>query len=116
MKTPEPKFNLKEPKAKKPTLIIMVVRFDNQRLSYCTGEQINPAYNLMSLYKHVTTQTQSQQRLHTIRINCFAVGSWIVKQGNKKILKLAVRMEKRAWMDGLLKLARDVTIPLSLKT
>jgi hypothetical protein len=77
---------------------------------------VTVAYNLMSLYKHVTTQTQSQQRLHTIRINCFAVGSWIVKQGNKKILKLAVRMEKRAWMDGLLKLARDVTIPLSLKT
>jgi hypothetical protein len=77
---------------------------------------VTVAYNLMSLYKHVTTQTQSQQRLHTIRINCFAVGSWIVKQGNKKILKLAVRMEKRAWMDGLLKLARDVTMPLSLKT
>ena len=42
MKTPEPKFNLKEPKAKEPTLIIMVVRFNNQRLSYSTGEQINP--------------------------------------------------------------------------
>lgn len=74
------------------------------------------AYNLMSLYKHVTTQTPSQQRLHTIRINCFAVGSWIVKQGNKRILKLAVRMEKRPWMDGLLKLTRDVGMPLSLKT
>jgi integrase len=42
MKTPEPKFLLKEPKAKEPTLISMVMRFDNQRLFYSTGEQINP--------------------------------------------------------------------------
>lgn len=74
------------------------------------------AYNLMSLFKHVTTQTPAQQRLHTIRINCFAVGSWIVKQGSKKILKMAVRMEKRPWMNGLLKLTRDIQLPLSLKT
>lgn len=77
---------------------------------------ITIAYNLMSLYKHVTTQTTAQQRLHTIRINCFAVGGWIVKKGNKRILKLAVRKEKRPWMDGLLKLVRDVGMPLSLKT
>lgn len=73
------------------------------------------AYNLMSLFKHVGTQTSVQQRLHTMRIKCFAVGSWIVKQGNKKVLKMAVRMEKRPWMDGLLKLTRDITMPISLK-
>lgn len=77
---------------------------------------ITVAYNLMSLYKHVATQTSIQQRLHTIRINCFAVGSWIVKQGNKRILKLAVRKEKRPWMEGLLKIVRDVGMPVSLKT
>ena len=77
---------------------------------------ITVAYNLMSLYKHVATQTRAQQRLHTIRINCFAVGSWIVKQGNKKVLKLAVRKEKRPWMEGLLKIVRDIGMPLSLKT
>jgi len=77
---------------------------------------VTVAYNLMSLFKHVTTQTTAQQRLHTIRIKCFAVGSWIVKQGNKKILKIALRMEKRPWMDGLLKLSRDVTLPISFKT
>lgn len=77
---------------------------------------VTVAYNLMSLYKHVTTQTSSQQRLHSIRINCFAVGGWIVKQGSKRILKLAVSIEKRPWMEGLLKLVRDVGMPLSLKT
>lgn len=76
---------------------------------------ITVAYNLMSLYKHVTTQTSVQQRLHTIRINCFAVGGWIVKQGNKKILKMAVRKDKRPWMEGLLKIVRDVAMPLSLR-
>lgn len=42
MKTPEPKFLLKEPKSKTETLISMFFRFDNQRLVYSTGEKVNP--------------------------------------------------------------------------
>lgn len=42
MKTPEPKFLLKEPKGKEQTLISMVMRFNNQRLFYSTGEHVCP--------------------------------------------------------------------------
>ena len=74
------------------------------------------AYNLMSLHKQVVMKTPIQQRLQTLRFNCFAVGSWIVKKGNTKILKLSIKMEKRQWMDGLLKNARDIDLPISLRT
>lgn len=65
---------------------------------------ITVAYNLMSLYQHVASQTSTQQRLHTIRINCFAVGGWVVKQRNKKFLKLAVRKEKSIRLKGCSKM------------
>lgn len=37
------------------------------------------AYNLMSLYRMFSQQTRVHQRLSTLRFDCFAVGSWIVK-------------------------------------
>jgi integrase len=42
MKISEPKFLLKEPKGEKATLISLVVRFNNERLFYSTGESIHP--------------------------------------------------------------------------
>jgi len=74
------------------------------------------AYNLMSLYRQVALQTSVQPRLQTLRINCFAVGSWIVKRGNDRILKMSVRIEKRSWMDGLFSKIQQAQVPLSLKT
>lgn len=38
------KFNLKDPKAKGPTLIYLIFRFHGKRLKYSTGEKINPKY------------------------------------------------------------------------
>ena len=40
MITPEPKFVLKDPNSKKLTLINMIVRFNNERIVYSTGERI----------------------------------------------------------------------------
>ena len=59
------------------------------------------AYNLMSLFRLAVMQTKVFQRITTIRFNCFSIGSWVVKSGNKKILKMSVAMSKRSWMDGL---------------
>lgn len=44
MKTPEPNFNLREPKSVAETAIQMVVRFNNQRIVLNTGEKVNPKY------------------------------------------------------------------------
>lgn len=43
MKISEPKFLLKEPKSDKKTPINLIVRFNNERLVYSTGESIHPS-------------------------------------------------------------------------
>ncbi len=42
MKISEPKFLLKEPKSDKKTPVNLIVRFNNERLVYSTGETIHP--------------------------------------------------------------------------
>lgn len=74
------------------------------------------AYNLMSLYRQFSRQATVHQRLSTLRFNCFAVGSWIVKQGNKNILKMSVPLKRRQWFDGLFENIRRTELPLSLQT
>jgi hypothetical protein len=59
------------------------------------------AYNLVRLFRHPVLQTQRQQTLMTLKVHCFAIGSWIVTRGSKRILKLSVAMQKRQWIDGL---------------
>lgn len=73
------------------------------------------AYNLMSLYRLFSQQTRVHQRLSTLRFNCFAVGSWLVKQGNKTILKMSVPLKRRQWFDGLFENIRRSELPLSLQ-
>ena len=74
------------------------------------------AYNLLALFRQCVLQTPVQQRLSTIRFNCFSVGSWITKNGTSRILNLSLKMKKRQWMDGLFAKARDFTLPFSLQT
>lgn len=59
------------------------------------------AYNLMAIFKLTVLQQKVNQRLTTIRLNCFSIGSWIVKSGRKEVLKMSVNLKKRVWMDGL---------------
>jgi hypothetical protein len=59
------------------------------------------AYNLVSLFRQAVLNEKVQAKLSTIRFKCFALGSWIVKRGRKKILKLSVVPKRRAWLDGL---------------
>ena len=73
------------------------------------------AYNLMSLYRLFSQQTTVHQRLSTLRFNCFAVGSWITKQGNKAILKMSVPLKTRQWFDGLFENIRRTELPLNLQ-
>jgi hypothetical protein len=72
------------------------------------------AYNFMSLFRQVTHRNQAQPRLPTLRFNCFAVGSWIVKDGNSKVLKMSVPTKRRQWYDGLFDLIKKTTFPVSL--
>lgn len=76
---------------------------------------VNLAYNLISLFRHVTTEDTKNQRLQTLRLNCYAVGAWMTKKGNSRILKMAVPIKKRKWMDGLFSKVESYCIPYSLR-
>jgi hypothetical protein len=73
------------------------------------------AYNLLSLFRQAILKQIVQPRLSTIRFKCFALGSWIVKRGRKKILKLSVNMKRRAWLDGLFSKLVDLGPPFPVK-
>src|SRR5439155_7182431 len=72
------------------------------------------AYNLMSLFRQLTLQTQPQPTLSTLRFNCFAVGSWTVKQGETMILNMSVPLKRRQWYDSLFTSIENALLPLSL--
>ena len=72
------------------------------------------AYNLMSLFRHLTLQTQPTPRLSTLRFNCFAVGSWIEKGGVEHTLKMSVPLKRRQWYDSLFTFIETNKLPLSL--
>jgi len=58
-------------------------------------------YNLMSLFRQVVLQSRVQPQLKTMRFKVFAIGSYIVTNGNERILKLSLAMKRRQWFDGL---------------
>ncbi|MDI6759182.1 MAG: transposase, partial [Candidatus Omnitrophota bacterium] len=74
------------------------------------------AYNLLSLFRQGILKQQVQQTLSTIRFKCFALGGWIAKTGRKKVLKLAVAMQRRVWLDGLFSRLVDFSAPFPIKT
>ena len=58
-------------------------------------------YNLMSLFRQVVLQSKQEFQLKTLRYRVFAIGSYLVTNGNERILKLALAMNRRKWFDGL---------------
>lgn len=59
------------------------------------------AYNLISLFRQIVLQSKSQQTLGTMRVHCFALGSWVATHAHKSTLKMSVAFKKRSWLDGL---------------
>lgn len=76
---------------------------------------VNLAYNLISLFRHVSSEGSKNQRLQTIRLNCYAVAAWMTKKGNSRVLKMAVPIKKRQWMDGIFSKMENCSLPYSLR-
>ena len=76
---------------------------------------VNLAYNIISLFRQVSSEKPKHQRLQTLRLNCYAVGAWMTKNGNSKVLKMAVPIKKRKWMDGIFAKVDETVFPLSLQ-
>jgi hypothetical protein len=59
------------------------------------------AYNLMSLFRQAVLGNSKQQFLKTIRYKTFAIGGYLIKKGNSRVLKLSLAMKRRQWFKGL---------------
>jgi hypothetical protein len=73
-------------------------------------------YNLMSLFRQAVLQSRVQPQLKTMRFRVFAIGSYIVTNGNEKILRLSLAMKRRQWFDGLWANSRLMSWPFVVDT
>lgn len=74
------------------------------------------AYNFISLFRQVVLNTKVEQRMKTLRYKVFAIGGYVIKNGNQKILKLSLAMKRREWFTGLWNCNKTFEIPPLIKT
>ena len=74
------------------------------------------AYNLMSLFRQAVIGTKTQNFMKTLRYKVFAVGGYLIKNGNSRILKLSLAMKRREWYLGLFSSTELMSWPFLVKT
>jgi hypothetical protein len=70
------------------------------------------AYNIMSLFRFYALQSHKKSTLKTLKVYCFALGAWTVNHSNKKVLKIALPVKRRRWMDGIFKQVSSFQAPI----
>lgn len=74
------------------------------------------AYNLMSLFRQAVVGTKVQHFMKTLRYKVFAIGGYMIKNGNSRILKLSLQMKRREWFTGLWSSTELMSWPFLVKT
>lgn len=69
------------------------------------------AYNLMNLFRIFVVNTETQQRLSTLRFKSFAIGAYLIKDGRDIILKLALPVKRREWFSGIWDKSKTIKFP-----
>ena len=69
------------------------------------------AYNLMSLFKQVIVQDKVRPTLKTLRYSCLGIGSYMVKNGSERILKMSLNMKRRSWITKLWENGNTISSP-----
>ncbi|MFN8810427.1 MAG: hypothetical protein ACK5WO_12880, partial [Cyclobacteriaceae bacterium] len=64
-------------------------------------------------FRQVVLGQKIHQQMKTLRYNVFAIGGYIVKNGNQRILKLSLAMKRREGFPGLWMTVHSFTTPLS---
>ena len=59
------------------------------------------AYNIMSLFKQAVLQSDKLPQLKTLRYKIFAIGGYITRSGNQRLLNLSLNMKRRKWIEGI---------------
>ena len=71
------------------------------------------AYNFMSLFRQAVLGSKIHPTLKTMRYKLFAIGGYLIKEGNTRILKLSLAMKRREWFVGLWDKSRSFVLPVS---
>ena len=71
------------------------------------------AYNLMSLFRHFALNHHNRATLKTLKTYCFALGDWTANHANKKVLKIALPVKRRPWLDGIFTQIANLSPPFS---
>jgi hypothetical protein len=56
----------------------------------------------MSLFRQSILGRKVRYKLSTLRYRLFAMGGYMIKEGNSRILKLSLTMKRTKWFLGLL--------------
>jgi hypothetical protein len=72
------------------------------------------AYNTMSLFRQVIINSETQQRLSVLKFKAFAIGAYLIKDGNDIVLKLSLALKRREWFTGLWKASRNFSLPVKI--
>jgi hypothetical protein len=70
------------------------------------------AYNLMSLFRQFILNSRTQHTLSTLRYKTFAIGAYLVKDGNTTVLKLSLVLKRREWFSGLWLKSKQFKLPV----
>jgi hypothetical protein len=74
------------------------------------------AYNLMALFRQLVLKSASYQMLTTLRVQCFAIGASLGRNGHKQILRLGLPPPRRAWFEGLFASTSAIALPFKAKS
>ncbi len=74
------------------------------------------AYNLMSLFRQAVLNTKIHHFMKTLRYKVFAIGAYMLKKENSRILKLSLQMKRREWFEGLWSSTELMSWPLVFET
>lgn len=69
------------------------------------------AHNLMSLFRLQVLNHKHHPVLSTMRFQCIAIGSYLVKSGRKMTLKLSAKQKRRQFLEGLFSKVSNLSPP-----
>jgi len=72
------------------------------------------AHNLMSLFRLQVLNNKHHPALSTMRFQCIAIGSYLVKTGRKTTLKLSAKQNRRQFLEGLFSKVSNLSPPFQI--
>jgi len=72
------------------------------------------AHNLMSLFRLQVLNHKHHPVLSTMKFQCIAIGSYLVKSGRKTVLKLSAKQQRKQFLEGLFQKLDNLSPPFQI--